>query len=444
MRMFHTRDTLKVNEKGHLEIGGADCTELAAQFGTPLYVFDEAYIRQMMRVYRDTIEEEYDGNGLVLYASKAFSCEAMYAVADSEGLGADVVSGGELYTAMQAGFPAKKIVMHGNNKLPYELSYALDCGVGTIVVDAAAEADFLDSIAGKREIVQDILIRINPGVEAHTHAYVQTATPDSKFGFSTQSGAAEAFTRYVLGKKHLRLAGYHCHIGSQIFEKQSFVLAVQKDLAFMAQIKRTLGFEAEVLNMGGGFGIWYTDEDAKIPPEGYREYLRALIAAVRTGCETYGLKLPFLNLEPGRSIVGEAGITLYTVGAIKEIPGIRKYLAIDGGMFDNPRFALYQSKYTAVLANRADEAPTEIVALAGKCCESGDLIGTQFNLPKAKIGDLIAVLSTGAYNYSMASNYNRNFIPAAVLVKDGSAEYIVKPQTYEDLVRNDVIPERLK
>ena len=441
---MNTRDTLKINEKGHLELGGADCVELARTFGTPLYVFDEAYIRRMMRVYQDTIDAEYGGNGLVLFASKAFCCEAMYAIAKSEAIGADVVSGGELYTAMQAGFPAGRITMHGNNKLPRELSYALDCGVGTIVLDEYSEADLLDELAAQRGKVQTVLIRINPGVEAHTHAYVQTATPDSKFGFSTQSGAAEAFTRYVLGKKHLRLAGYHCHIGSQIFEKQSFVLAVQKDLAFMAQIKRTLGFEAEVLNMGGGFGIWYTDEDAKIPPEGYREYLRALIAAVRAGCETYGLKLPFLNLEPGRSIVGEAGITLYTVGAIKEIPGIRKYLAIDGGMFDNPRFALYQSKYTAVLANRADEAPTEIVALAGKCCESGDLIGTQFNLPKAKIGDLVAVLSTGAYNYSMASNYNRNFIPAAVLVKDGSAEYIVKPQTYEDLVRNDVIPERLK
>ena len=441
---MNTRDTLKINEKGHLEIGGADCVTLAEQFGTPLYVFDEAYIRRMMRVYQDTIDAEYDGNGLVLYASKAFSCEAIYAIAKQENIGVDVVSGGELYTAMQAGFPAEKITMHGNNKLPREISYALDCGVGTIVLDEYSEADLLEAEAEKRGIVQNVLIRINPGVEAHTHAYVQTATPDSKFGFSIASGAAQQFTQYVLGKKHLRLMGYHCHIGSQIFEKQSFVLAVQKDLAFMAEVKRALGFEAEVLNMGGGFGIWYTDEDAKIDVLGYREYLRALLAAVREGCREYGLKLPFINIEPGRSIVGEAGITLYTVGAIKEIPGIRKYLAIDGGMFDNPRYALYQSKYTAVLANRANETPTEIVALAGKCCESGDLIGTEFNLPKAKIGDLVAVLSTGAYNYSMASNYNRNFIPAAVLVKDGKAEYIVKPQTYEDLVRNDVIPERLK
>lgn len=441
---MNTRDTLNVNESGHLQIGGADCVALAEKFSTPLYVFDETYIRRMMRVYQDTIDKEYDGNGLVLYASKAFSCEAIYAIAKQEGIGVDVVSGGELYTAMQAGFPAEKITMHGNNKLPREISYALSCGVGTIVLDEYSEADLLDREAEKLGIVQNVLIRVNPGVEAHTHAYVQTATPDSKFGFSIASGAAEAFTKFVLGKKHLALQGFHCHIGSQIFEKQSFVLAVEKNITFMTVVKKSLGFETNVLNMGGGFGIWYTEGDAKISPEGYRDYLRALLAAVREGCAANGLKLPFVNIEPGRSIVGEAGITLYTVGAIKEIPGIRKYIAIDGGMFDNPRYALYQSKYTAVLANRADQTPTEVVAIAGKCCESGDLIGTEFNLPRANIGDIVAVLSTGAYNYSMASNYNRNFIPAAVLVRDGEAEYIVKPQTYDDLVRNDVIPTRLK
>lgn len=441
---MNARDTLKINAKGHLEIGGADCVELAKQFGTPLYVFDEAYIRAMMRVYRDTIAEEYDGNGLVLYASKAFSCEAIYAIAKQEKIGVDVVSGGELYTAMQAGFPAKNIYMHGNNKLPREITYALDCGIGAIVVDAYTEADFIDAEAEKRGIVQDVLIRVNPGVEAHTHAYVQTATTDSKFGFSVSDGTAERMTKYILGKKHLKLNGFHCHIGSQIFEKQSFVIAAEKVLAFAAQVKKDIGYEAETLNMGGGFGIWYTDEDAKIDVNGYRAYLQALISAVKGKCAEYGLRRPFILIEPGRSIVGEAGITLYTVGAIKDIPNVRKYVAIDGGMFDNPRYALYQSKYTALLANRAAEAPTELVSVAGKCCESGDLIGVNMNLPAAKEGDIMAVLSTGAYNYSMASNYNRNFIPAAVLVKDGKADYIVKPQTYEDLVRNDVIPDRLK
>lgn len=441
---MNARDTLKINRKGHLEIGGADCVELAQRFGTPLYVFDEEYIRAMMRVYRDTINEEYDGNGLVLYASKAFSCEAIYAIAKQEKIGVDVVSGGELYTAMQAGFPAKDIYMHGNNKLPREICYALDCKIGAIVVDAYTEADLIDAEAEKRGMVQDVLIRVNPGVEAHTHAYVQTATTDSKFGFSLSDGTAERMIGYILGKKHLRLKGYHCHIGSQIFEKQSFVIAAEKVIAFSAQVKKNLGYEADTLNMGGGFGIWYTDEDAKIDVNGYRAYLQALIAAVKEKCAEYGLKRPFILIEPGRSIVGEAGITLYTVGAVKEIPNVRKYVAIDGGMFDNPRYALYQSKYTAILANRAAEAPTELVSVAGKCCESGDLIGVNMNLPAARTGDVMAIFSTGAYNYSMASNYNRNFIPAAVLVKDGKADYIVKPQTYEDLVRNDVIPDRLK
>lgn len=442
--MIHTRDTLKINEKGHLEIGGADCVALAEQFSTPLYVFDEAYIRRMMRIYQDTINTEYQGKGLVLYASKAFSCEAVYSIARSEGIGVDVVSGGELYTALRAGFPADKITMHGNNKLPYEIEQALDAHIGMIVVDSHSEADFIEREAEKRGIVQNVLIRINPGVEAHTHAYVQTATPDSKFGFSVANGAAEEMTGYVLSKPHLRLHGYHCHIGSQIFEKQSFVLAVRKNLAFMAEMKAKLGFEADSLNMGGGFGIWYAEGDAMIDVDGYADYLRALISTVKEGCEELGLRLPYLYLEPGRSIVGEAGITLYTVGAIKEIPGIRKYIAIDGGMFDNPRYALYQSKYTAILANRAAEDATELVSIAGKCCESGDLIGVDFNLPKANTGDILAVLSTGAYNYSMASNYNRNLIPPVVLVKDGKAEYIVKPQSYEDLVRNDTIPDRLK
>lgn len=442
--MIHTRDTLKINEKGHLEIGGADCVALAEQFSTPLYVFDEAYIRRMMRIYQDTINTEYQGKGLVLYASKAFSCEAVYSIARSEEIGVDVVSGGELYTALRAGFPADKITMHGNNKLPYEIEQALDARIGMIVVDSHSEADFIEREAEKRGIVQNVLIRINPGVEAHTHAYVQTATPDSKFGFSVANGAAEEITGYVLSKPHLRLHGYHCHIGSQIFEKQSFVLAVRKNLAFMAEMKAKLGFEADSLNMGGGFGIWYAEGDAMIDADGYADYLRALISTVKEGCAELSLRLPYLYLEPGRSIVGEAGITLYTVGAIKEISGIRKYIAIDGGMFDNPRYALYQSKYTAILANRAAEDATELVSIAGKCCESGDLIGVDFNLPKANTGDILAVLSTGAYNYSMASNYNRNLIPPVVLVKDGKAEYIVKPQSYEDLVRNDTIPDRLK
>ena len=441
---MNERETLKINEKGHLEIGGADAVELAQKFGTPLYVFDEAYIRRMMRIYRDTLEREYEGKGLVLYASKAFSCKAIYRIADEENIGVDVVSGGELYTALQAGFPAEKIYMHGNNKLDYEIGEALDCGIGCIVADAYSEIDKIEAEASKRGMTQSILLRINPGVEAHTHAFVQTATTDSKFGFSISDGTAEKATAYALTKKHVKLLGYHCHIGSQIFEKQSFVIAAQKVMDFAFEMKEKLGFELETLNLGGGFGIWYTDEDRKISPEGYAEYLEALIGEVKKKAQEKGMKLPFLVIEPGRSIVGEAGVTLYTVGAIKDIPGVKKYVAVDGGMFDNPRYALYESKYTPILANRANEENTELVSIAGKCCESGDIIAVNAALPKVNTGDILAVLSTGAYNYSMAMNYNRNKIPPCVLVNEGKAEYIVRPQSYEDLVRNDVIPARLE
>ncbi len=439
---MNERETLKVNANGHLEIGGADCVDLARQFGTPLYVFDEVHIRSMMRMYRETLKQ-YKGDGLVLYASKAFSCQAIYRIADEENIGIDVVSGGELYTANQANFPMEKVYMHGNNKLDYEIGEALDLQIGCIVADAYSELDKIDAEAQKRGIKQSILLRINPGVEAHTHAFVQTATTDSKFGFSISDGTAEKATAYALTKKNLHLEGYHCHIGSQIFEKQSFVLAVEKCMAFAKEMREKLNFTVQTLNLGGGYGIWYTDEDKKISVNGYAEYLEALINTVEEKAEEYAMPLPFLLIEPGRSMVGEAGITLYTVGAIKDIPAVKKYLAVDGGMFDNPRYALYQSKYTPVLASRANEECTEIVSIAGKCCESGDLIAVNVPLPKAETGDILAILSTGAYNYSMAMNYNRNKIPPCVLVKDGKAEYIVKPQSYEDINRNDVIPTRL-
>ena len=441
---MNTRATLKINTKGHLEIGVADTVDLAKNFGTPLYVLDEQYMRDMCSVYRDTIQSDYDGNGVVLYASKALSCLAVYKIAKSENIGVDVVSGGELFTAIKAGFPADKIYMHGNNKLLQELQFALDSGVGTIVVDAYSEIDLLDKLCAEKNKTQKILIRINPGVEAHTHRFIQTAKTDSKFGFSVADGAAFKITEYALTKKNLKLLGYHCHIGSQIFEKQSFVLAVDKMTSFMSEIKKNLGYETEVLNLGGGYGIWYTDEDPRFTENDYAGYLKSVIAELKLKTNEYGLKRPYLVIEPGRSIVGEAGITLYTVGTIKNIPGIKKYIAVDGGMFDNPRYALYQAKYTAVLANKAAEKAVETVSIAGKCCESGDIVCANVCIPEAQSGDLLAILSTGAYNYSMASNYNRNLIPPMVLVKDGKAEYIVKPQTYEDLIRNDVIPERLK
>ena len=439
---MYTRETLFVNEKGHLSVGGADCADLAKEFSTPLYVFDEAHIRAMMRAFKGALDE-YGGGGRVLYASKAFCCEAMYRIADGEGLGADVVSEGELYTALRAGFPAERLYMHGNNKLPQEIRAGLDAGIGCFVLDSREEACRIEAEAAKRGVKQKVLIRINPGVEAHTHRFVQTATPDSKFGFSVANGEAAAMTAFVRTLAHLDLAGYHCHIGSQIFERRSFEIAVQKCVAFMAEMKKSQELICRELDIGGGFGIWYAEGDRALPPQGYREELSAIGKEVERACGQAGLPLPFLLVEPGRAIVGEAGLTLYTVGSVKETAH-RTYLTVDGGMFENPRYCLYEAKYTAVLAERASEAPQRTYAIAGKCCESGDLIGLGFRLPETKAGDLIAVLSTGAYHYSMASNYNRNRIPPAVLVKDGHAEYIIRPQKPEDLVRFDTIPSRLK
>ncbi len=441
---MNSRETLKANAAGHLEIGGCDTLNLAKEFGTPLYVYDEDYIRNMMRVFKNTINNNYAGHGNVLYASKAFSCLAMYCIAKQEDIGCDAVSGGELYTALKAGFNAADIYVHGNNKTYEELVQAVEARVGGIVIDSYREADILDKIAEEHNVKQRVLIRVNPGVEAHTHAFVQTARTDSKFGFSIRDNTALDYTKHVLSLKNLDLKGYHCHIGSQIFEKQSFALAAQNMIEFMSGVKNELGFEAEVLNMGGGFGIYYTDEDPKFTEKDYAEYLLTLINTVKEKSEEYNLKLPYLLIEPGRSIVGEAGITLYTVGSIKDIPGIRKYVAIDGGMFENPRYSLYQSKYTVLKAADVNAANVQKVSIAGKCCESGDLIGVDLPLPEVESGDILAVLSTGAYHYSMASNYNRNFVPQAILVKDGKAQTIIKKQTFEDLVRNDVVPDNLK
>lgn len=441
---MNERTTLKAADNGHLIIGGCDALELAKEFGTPLYVFDEAYIRAMMRVYKKTIESRYGGNGNVLYASKAFSCEAVYRIAQQENIGCDAVSGGELYTALKAGFNPANIYVHGNNKLFYELEEAVDAGVGGIVLDSISEAEVLDGICRAKSKTQDVLIRINPGVEAHTHAFVQTARTDSKFGFSISDGSALEIINGVLALKNIRLKGFHCHIGSQIFEKQSFVLAADKMMDFIKHVKDETGFVASVLNMGGGFGIYYTDDDPKLKEEDYATYLTALIDGIKGKAKELNLPEPYLLIEPGRSIVGESGITLYTVGTIKDIPGIKKYVAVDGGMFEAPRYALYQSKYCAVKADDVNAPCTQVVSIAGKCCESGDLVAADVRLPEVKKGDILVVFSTGAYHYSMASNYNRNFVPAAVLVKDGKADIIVKRQNYEDLVRNDVIPERLK
>lgn len=433
------RDTLKINDKGHLEIGGADTVELAGKFGTPLYVMDEEYIRKVCRGYVSVID---DNDALVCYASKAFSAKAIYRIVESEGLGTDVVSGGELYTAMSVNFPADKIFFHGNNKSKDELKMALEYGVHCIVVDNYNDIALLEELSQELKITGiGVQIRTNPGVEAHTHHYIQTTRPDSKFGFLLADGSALEAVKAVLKSKPLKFLGVHCHIGSQIFDTKPFLLAIDKLTDFLREILDVTGAVVTELNLGGGFGIHYTDEDAPLEP---KEYVKNAIAALKSDIAAKGLTKPRLIFEPGRSIVGESGITLYTVGSTKEIKGYKKYLSIDGGMFDNPRYALYQAKYSAVLANRANDPSEETVTLAGKCCESGDIIISELEFPRADRGDIVAVFSTGAYNYSMASNYNRNPIPPVVLVRDGKADYIVKPQTYADIAARDCVPEHLK
>lgn len=438
---MNLRDTMKI-ENNELIIGGVSATSLAKKYGTPLYVMDVSYIRNVLRAFKSTIENDY-GDGKAAYASKAFSTAAMYKIISQENACIDIVSGGELFTALNAGFDIKNAYFHGNNKLHSELEFAISNGIGTIVVDNYDEIDMVDALANENGIVQNVLIRTNPGVEAHTHTFIQTATVDSKFGFNIGSGDATQAIKKILKKKNLAFKGIHYHIGSQIFDTNAFRLAINVGTDYIASLNE-LGIEVDVLNIGGGFGVHYVEGDPKYSVEEYCNYLKVIIEALNQNIETKKIKKPTLVIEPGRSIVAESGITLYTVGTTKEVSGIIKYIYIDGGMGDNIRPALYQAEYEAILANRADEKPTETVSIAGKYCESSDIIIKGIRLPEAKRGDILAVFSTGAYNYSMASNYNRNPIPAVVMVENGKSAYAVKPQTYEDIARNDVIPDWLK
>lgn len=435
---FH--GTSKINDQGRLEIGGCDTKDLAEQFGTPLYIVDEALVRQRAREY----VEAFKASGFrfqVAYASKAFSTVAMCAIAEQEGLSLDVVSDGELHTAMQAGFPAERIHFHGNNKTPFEIEMALDAGIGCFVADNFSELQLLNAIAASKGRKANILLRITPGVEAHTHDYISTGQQDSKFGFDLAGGAAFKAVEESLKLDNLVLLGVHSHIGSQIFEVEGFRMAAAKVAEFAVDVRNKLGQVFRVINLGGGFGIRYTSEDSPLP---VKEYIGAITDAIRVNFTDADYPLPEIWVEPGRSIVGDAGTTLYTVGTNKDIPGVRKYIAVDGGMTDNPRPALYESKYEAVLANRATEPAVETVSVAGKCCESGDMLIWDLQLPKAETGDLLAVFCTGAYNYAMASNYNRIRRPAVVLVKDGQADIAVQRESLEDISRNDLLPERLR
>ncbi len=422
-------------ENGELILGGVGVKTLAAQYGTPLYVMDENVIRSNMRAFKSSMDKYYGGKGLVCYASKAFSCKEIYRIAKEEGIGADVVSIGEMYTAKSVGFPMDQVCFHGNNKTRRELEAALDWGVTRIVVDNLTELHTLSALAKEKGIIAEILLRIKPGIDAHTHNFIRTGQIDSKFGLALETGEAMEGVKEALAAESVTLRGLHCHIGSQIFSVDPFVHAAEVMMGFLGQIKAETGVELPELNLGGGFGILYTDEDEPVP---FGDYMEPVSRAVKASAEKLGLSQPFVLIEPGRSIVGEAGTTLYTVGSVKEIPDIRTYVSVDGGMGDNPRYILYQAKYDMILANRVNEPATETVTVAGRCCESGDLLGENVPLAPAKPGDLLAVFATGAYNYSMASRYNRVGIPPVVMVKDGTSRVIVRGESLEDLVRNDL------
>ena len=428
-------DCLDINNEGHLTIGGVDTTEIAKEYGTPVIVYDENSIRNNCRAFVGSIDKYYGGNGRVLYANKAFSCLEMCRICNDEKMGLDVVSGGEIYTALKAGFPAEKLYFHGNNKSYQELEYALANGVGRIVVDNPEELGNISEIAKKLGVTANIYMRIKPGIDAHTHDFIKTGQIDCKFGFALETGEAMENVKKAIAAENVALVGLHCHIGSQIFDVDPFVLAAEVMMNFIIDIKNETGIVISELDLGGGFGIMYTENDK---PVAFDKYMKPVSEKVKEIASTNDIPVPFILIEPGRSIAGAEAVTLYTVGNVKQIPDIRTYVAIDGGMTDNPRYILYQAEYTALCANKADKPRDMKVTIAGKCCESGDLIQENTMIQAVEKGDILAVLTTGAYNYSMASNYNRVPRPEVLMVKDGKVRTVIKRETYEDIIKNDI------
>lgn len=424
----------QINSDGHLEIGGMDTVELSKKYGTPLYVYDVSIIRERCRAFVNTFKD-LGVRAQVAYASKAFSSIAILQVIKQEGLSVDVVSEGELYTALKAGVNPDKIHLHGNNKSIEELSMAIEHNIGCIVVDNFHEIKLLTDLLKQYNKKMDVIIRVTPGIKSDTHQYIMTGNEDSKFGFDLHNGQAEEAFNQLRENNHITFKGLHCHIGSQIFDTDRFVTATNILFATLADWKNNYGYIPEVLNLGGGFGIRYTDDDQPIP---LNHYVERLVETVREKSESLNIPMPEIWIEPGRSIVGDAGITLYTVGSQKHIPGVRDYISIDGGMTDNIRPALYQAKYHGVLANRANEPSETMVSVAGKCCESGDMLIWDLPIPQVRSGDILAILSTGAYGYSMASNYNRIQKAAVVFVEDGKDKLVIKRETYQDILSHDL------
>jgi diaminopimelate decarboxylase len=418
--------TAAVSRDAHLTLGGCDLVRVAEEFGTPLYVYDEATIRGRARAYREALADAYPGEALVCYAAKAYCAPWLLKVLDQEGLGLDVVSGGELYAAQVSGFPVSRVYFHGNNKSEEELRMAVEAGVHRVVVDNLEEIQRLNELGTR----QAVLLRVAPGVEAHTHEHIKTGVLDTKFGLSIQTGAAAEAVREIR-MAGLELLGLHAHIGSQIFELEPYRETISRVVAFAAEV----GLELSELSPGGGFGMRYTAQDDPLPTH---QVVQAIAQAVCEAASAHSLQLPSITIEPGRSIIGPSAVAMYTVGSIKEIPGVRTYVAVDGGMADNMRPATYGAVYSALLANRANDAVDATVAIAGRYCESGDVLIRAAKLPMPKVGDLVAIPGSGAYHLSMASNYNLSPRPAVVVVKDGQVRLVRRRETYADLLSNEL------
>ncbi len=429
-------DNISVNEKGHLCFAGVDTTILAKEYGTPLYLMDENKIREKCRIYKKAMCDAFGSTALPLYASKAASFKAIYRIVKEEGLGIDVVSMGEIYTALKAGFDLSLAYFHSNNKTDEDIKFAIENGVGYFVVDSVFELYAIDEIAKEKGVCPKVLLRLTPGIDPHTYEAVATGKVDSKFGSAIETGQAEEITKTAISLANISVVGFHCHVGSQMFDEAVFVDSAEIMLEFIANMQNKYGFVTKELDLGGGFGVKYTEQDGTI--DIYDSILK-IGEFVKTKCDELAISVPAIRMEPGRSIVADAGMTLYTVGTVKEIPGYKNYVSVDGGMSDNPRYALYGSEYTVVLANRAKDKCDFNCSLVGRCCESGDILQENINLPQnIKRGETIAVLTTGAYNYSMASNYNRIPRPALLMLKDKTPYIAVKRESLEDIIQNDI------
>lgn len=429
--MLYENTTVK---NGRLQFAGRDTVKLAEKYGTPLYLMDEAKLRANCRTYVNAMAEHFE-KAIPLYASKALSCKRIYEIVAEEGMGADVVSAGELYIAKKANFPMEKIFFHGNSKPESEIEYAVECGIGYFVIDNPEELDAVNDIAGRHSVKQKAILRLTPGIDPHTFAAVSTGKVDSKFGVAIATGQAEEFLKAALSKENIEVCGYHAHVGSQVFESTVFYDEADIMIEFAARMRDKLGYTAGIVNLGGGYGVRYTESD---PHVDIADELGKVSEHIKSACKKYDVPMPCVIVEPGRSIVANAGMTLYTVQAVKNIPEYKNYVLIDGGMTDNPRYALYRSSYTVMLANKADKAGELEYTIGGRCCESGDMIQENVKLPTPEKGDTLAVFTTGAYNYSMSSNYNAVPRPPIVMV-DGENDYVaVRRETFEDLAARDM------